>query len=434
MRRGCLLLATALLVVTSVTARAHEAAKPWEKQGVSEEVFWSVLETLYGEEAEAVCITDEVATKMDLRGGRLGKLTTMHVQIAVLDARAAQEYASVEIPYVKSWDKITELSARTMASDGTELEVRNDQIYDVDFFPEYVLYSDLKAKRFTFPAFTDHCVVDYRCSIYSEAPFVWMTFFFQQLIPTQVSRCRIEVPIKLLNPLFRGTGWGQVYSTRNFEGKPKLERLTTIDGEVATYTWELEDVPAAKLEKYAPAREDICPSVSFAPGTSFTGEELTWETFGNWFYQAMEDRLEPDDAMKMKVRSLTEGMVSDHERIESIFDYLRNEVRYVAVEFDEGMWFPSGARLTNKAKYGDCKDQSALLTAMLREAGINAEMTLVRTRDRGRLNRAIISPIGFNHCIVHATGQSLELWLDPTAKHHGLGYCRGRFRVWMRSC
>jgi hypothetical protein len=410
----------ALLVVVAATS-AHGANTPWESRGITKEAFWTTLETLYGEQSEAVCLVHERVTKMDLRAGRIGKSDTHHMQIAVLDAKAAEEYANVEIPYVKSWDKITELYARTITRDGREIKVEKDQIYDVDLFPEYVLYSDFRGKRFAFPGFTDHCVVAYEYTVFSDAPFVWTTHFFQGPIPTEVSRCRIEVPVKMLNPLFRGVGWEQVYSGRNLDIEAETERINTIDGEVMTYNWELENVPAVEPENYRPAPADICPSISFAPGIGFGGGELTWESFGNWFHKAMEERLDPGDEIKSKVRSLTEAAASEGERVEAICDYIREDIRYVAVELDEGSWFPSGVNLTDKVQYGDCKDQSALLVAMLREAGIDAELALVRTRDRGSLNTAIVSPGGFNHCIVHLPGEGADLWLDPTAKHHCLG-------------
>ncbi len=71
-------------------------------------------------------------------------------------------------------------------------------------------------------------------------------------------------------------------------------------------------------------------------------------------------------------------------------------------------------------RYGDCKDQSALLIAMLRAAGIPAEMALIESGSEQDVHPDHPGLGCFNHAIVHVPG-SPELWIDPTTRFVPLG-------------
>jgi hypothetical protein len=67
-------------------------------------------------------------------------------------------------------------------------------------------------------------------------------------------------------------------------------------------------------------------------------------------------------------------------------------------------------------RFGDCKDKSALLVTLFGQAGIRAEMALVRMKRLGPVPRAPASLAVFNHAICHLPDHGL--WLDGTAPFH----------------
>jgi hypothetical protein len=68
-------------------------------------------------------------------------------------------------------------------------------------------------------------------------------------------------------------------------------------------------------------------------------------------------------------------------------------------------------------RFGDCKDKSLLLVALLSELGIEARPALVSAARRERVAGLLPSILAFDHAIVRATVEGRELWLDPTRLH-----------------
>ncbi len=92
-----------------------------------------------------------------------------------------------------------------------------------------------------------------------------------------------------------------------------------------------------------------------------------------------------------------------HERYRYLGDWRNSERGQIPFALDE----------IERRGYGDCKDLSVLLTAMLRAAGIAAEPALVT---RGTVAPAVLLPglSAPNHAIVRAQVQGQTWWLDPT--------------------
>lgn len=67
--------------------------------------------------------------------------------------------------------------------------------------------------------------------------------------------------------------------------------------------------------------------------------------------------------------------------------------------------------------FGDCKDKASLLYTMMREAGIDARIALVRTRRNGSINDLPASLAVFDHAIAYVP--EFDLYLDGTAENNG---------------
>src|SRR5207245_1560149 len=68
-------------------------------------------------------------------------------------------------------------------------------------------------------------------------------------------------------------------------------------------------------------------------------------------------------------------------------------------------------------RFGDCKDKASLMVALLRAAGIPAELALVRTTRMGAVEPSLPSIAIFNHAVVYLPAQ--DMWLDGTAEYAG---------------
>ena len=90
---------------------------------------------------------------------------------------------------------------------------------------------------------------------------------------------------------------------------------------------------------------------------------------------------------------------------------------YVALEFGIYSYKPYPVSQIYARRFGDCKDKASLMIALLRAAGIEAEIALVRTRSLGDVTAAPASIALFNHAIVYVP--KYEMWLDGTAEYAG---------------
>jgi tetratricopeptide (TPR) repeat protein/transglutaminase-like putative cysteine protease len=95
-------------------------------------------------------------------------------------------------------------------------------------------------------------------------------------------------------------------------------------------------------------------------------------------------------------------------------EVVQDQVSYLLNGMAGGNYLPQSPALTWELRYGDCKAKSLLLLAMLREMGIEADATLVRSSDGDMLAAMLPLPGAFDHVIVRARIDGKDYWLDGT--------------------
>lgn len=175
---------------------------------------------------------------------------------------------------------------------------------------------------------------------------------------------------------------------------------------------ELNDLPALPAEALAPGTAEVSPVWQ---ATTFT----SWREVATWYRRLVEPQKVLTPAMKAFVAEARAGRVTDNEILARLTDYVTREIRYVGLEFGIHGYKPYRSDHVWERRFGDCKDKATLLSALLAEAGLTGEVTLLRTRKQGRLRGALPSLALFDHAVVYLPGRD-ELF-DPTATHFGLG-------------
>ncbi|MFZ5444402.1 MAG: DUF3857 domain-containing protein [Myxococcota bacterium] len=125
-------------------------------------------------------------------------------------------------------------------------------------------------------------------------------------------------------------------------------------------------------------------------------------------------------AVKELATGLVAGKTTREQKVAALTAWLRGAVRYTGLELDEAAWVPRRSSEVLERKYGDCKDLSVLLTAMLRAVGIDADPALVLSGWERDVTPGTPGLTQFNHAIVRV-GSGPELWVDPTAPWTALG-------------
>jgi hypothetical protein len=94
--------------------------------------------------------------------------------------------------------------------------------------------------------------------------------------------------------------------------------------------------------------------------------------------------------------------------------FVQEQIRYVSISIGEGAFRPAQPGRVLERRFGDCKDKSLLLVAILRELGIEAQLALVNSTLGRRLDSILPTPYAFDHAIVRITLGNAVYWLDAT--------------------
>jgi len=190
--------------------------------------------------------------------------------------------------------------------------------------------------------------------------------------------------------------------------------VRTEDKQRTQLVFDLGPLPAAESpEEYLPAENAKTPQVVFSTGKS-------WNDVAAAYSGLVESRLDIDVVRPLVQKAA--GAETDRDKIiERLLALLRGQIRYTGVEFGKGAIVPRSSRETLARRYGDCKDQATLLVAMLRVAGIRAQVALLRSGRYDDVEPSLPGLGDFDHAIVYIPGDR-PMWIDPSARCAPTGY------------
>lgn len=152
---------------------------------------------------------------------------------------------------------------------------------------------------------------------------------------------------------------------------------------------------------------------------SFPYSELSeydnWVGVGQWGYRLVNHyKYTLSAELKQKVAAWQkQSGGSEAKYYQLATRFVQDDIRYHGVEIGIHTNKPHEPSLTFQNRYGDCKDKSILLVALLRANNIPAYLALVNTNWNERLIEHLPGNF-FDHAIVMAEVDGLKQWVDPT--------------------
>ena len=111
------------------------------------------------------------------------------------------------------------------------------------------------------------------------------------------------------------------------------------------------------------------------------------------------------------------GSAQGLDAARAIYNWVTSNIRYVAVYLSvEDGWVPHAADAVLKAGYGDCKDYTVLMQALLAARGIRADMAVLDWGNR-TVDPLLWAPYFANHAIVYLP--DFDRFLNPTSRYAG---------------
>lgn len=182
------------------------------------------------------------------------------------------------------------------------------------------------------------------------------------------------------------------------------------EGGLTNYEWLRDAVSEVLYDNNIPLWYDPLESVSVS-------EFSDWGSVVSWalpYYQVSDEEME---IISNSAKDILKG--SDVEKIEQAIRFVQDEVRYLGFEQGLSAYKPTAPKTVFERRFGDCKDKSLLLAAMLNSQGIEAAPMLVNTETDHFIKQELASPKAFNHCVVQLKHQGKEYFVDPTISNQG---------------
>jgi transglutaminase-like putative cysteine protease len=193
--------------------------------------------------------------------------------------------------------------------------------------------------------------------------------------------------------------------------------VTTAPGETV-YTWEARGART-------PPPEDATPSWFQRHARVELSEFGDWGEVARRFRELFASVDAPAPSLDALVRSFGLAGASEDARIDRAVRFVQDEVRYLGIEIGPNSHQPHPPAETLERRFGDCKDKSSLLVALLRRLGVPAWPALVATTTRQMLDERLPSLFAFDHAIVALRIGGRLQFVDATVSEQG-GHVRDR--------
>lgn len=185
------------------------------------------------------------------------------------------------------------------------------------------------------------------------------------------------------------------------------------DSQITIFT---DTVPAFTCENYMPPAKAY--RVVIRPDTiNYEGNKYgfsSWADVAAFYNDLSDDRLIPDVEIVSLAKSLCINAENHTDSLQALFGFVRDNIRYISIDIGRGEFKPLLPEEVLKKRYGDCKDQSALLIAMCRAVGIKANPALITSRDKPDVIIPLPWPGYFNHVITAVDTGAGYFFLDAS--------------------
>ncbi|MCK4401430.1 DUF3857 domain-containing protein [bacterium] len=354
-------------------------------------------------DSEAVYLLDKAISRVYMDGT---SSEYVHQVIKILTNKGVNDFNHLNIYYAPGTQEVIIKKARIIKEDGTTTDYY--KFSDVSTSsPQYRLYYDYRRKTIKFSSLEKGDIIDFEYKVNDIGGNIYGNYFGNMFL------------FKDTNPIVRSKYILIVPKQRKFYfHSPKLnissQKIYDKHADTITYIWEKRNIEKIEKELNMPPYPEITPYL-------LVSTFKNWTDMAKWYADLTRGQMKSSPEIKRTVASLIENKNTEIDKIRAIYDYVVKKIRYVGLEFGIHGYKPYKACQVFNRKFGDCKDKSLLIMTMLKEAGIDSEIVLVRTRHRGRFDFSQASLGLFNHAICHVQlNGKKELWLDGTAEYSSI--------------
>jgi tetratricopeptide (TPR) repeat protein len=387
-----------------VLATAANAAKPWDEPFAKDTN--AILQA-----ARAVTPPDNPAVVILLEEHRYavhadGRTDLTYRKVyQIRDQEAVEDWSSIEQEYQPWHQQDPEIRARVITATNTVHPLDPKTVASAPSRQfDATIYSDSRVLRAPLPSVAKDSVIEVEITVRDKSA----------LLDAGVAH-RIEVedvlPIERFHAVIDADPGANFTTASQLIPESALHRTTA--GGHTRLECELEKIEVRKrVEFNLPPGMASRPYLAFATGKSWQAVAARYEAIVNQRLQAAD------------LKALLDGVDIKGSSIEvasRLSSKLHKSVRYTGVEFGEAAIVPNAPAEVIKRGYGDCKDKATLLVALLRAAGLKADVALLDAGMATDVDADLPGLGHFNHAIVYVASTP-ALWIDATAADTRVGF------------
>jgi len=385
----------------------------------NKEMSLSELQAKYKED-HAIYLSEKEHVHIKTSGNEFSIYSDVSWEILYLTDKA-RAYGDQNIQFSKFSEikNINAFSCVPKSNDPKKLKkIKVTNFKTEDVFNGSYFFHDNKQVAFKFPGNLPGTKINlsYREEV-KKPQFIGSTFFLNHL-PTLRSEFSISFPSNVdVN-----------YQLFNAEKIDILHSKVTKKG-ITTLTWKVENQDAYESSPGAPNLRYYTPHiVTYIGDIRLKDTTITvlpnLDGLYNWYYSLVEDlNMKEDSALKKVTLNLIENIKAKDDKARVIFNWVQDNIKYVAFEDGMGGFVPRSAGSVCRKRYGDCKDMTSIITEMMKYAGIEANITWIGSDDLPYDYTEIATPIVDNHMIAsYRNKENKIVILDAVGTYTPYGY------------
>jgi hypothetical protein len=333
----------------------------------------------YAKDAIAVVLFDEVVESVDSQG----RATERHRRAVRILKPQGRDDLGCSVSYDVD-NKVSYFRVWTIAADENRYQAQDTDFADFGRSEDRVLLTTSRIREVRPPATDVGAIVICESEVLGAPYEQQKDWFIQDDIPQVLQALEVDLP----------PGRTHVESWHRHDAVKPAE-LTP-----GHWRWEIKDAPAFSLRDIpsTPSWVALAARMTVQWGdAAVEGPDNQWRAIGQWVTQLEADRPVPSPEITAKVQGLIAGAPDFYSKLARITESIQKDVRYFIVERGIGGLQANHAADIFRNRYGDCKDKTTLLIAMLDVAGIKAYYMPVDSH-RGLVDPANPSILG-NHMI-----------------------------------
>ncbi len=359
---------------------------------------WDFAGTAHAQDASGVDVRVQ-SFHADVHVQPSGAYTDRQTQvIQVLTRTGAQSLNPFQEEYSKSMARLKVESAYIVKPDGQRIDIAAADIVErpapappgSDNSP---IYDNNMMLTVTLPGFSKGDTLHLQ-TLKTQTKAYFPNQFFDEWGPDETESARnqsivVYAPVSMKLRAAQRGGWTIMHRT---EGDSEVFTAT-----LAEHHAEFPGTSTVNSSDYSPIFEV----------TSFP----TWASVGAAYWARAQVKAAVTPLVK-KVADQVAGKLHGWDAVKALYTWESEHIHYIGLELGVGGYVPISANTTLKTGYGDCKQHSTLLEALLAARGIRVDPVLINWNNS--FNLGPLPGLDFNHAIDYVP--KYHVFLDTTGE------------------